>query len=90
MYSRIFYSNFNLSFFTPKKDQCDLCTSARNEEKEAIQEECDKHLKEKVWTKAEKGNDKKNAKESEGKIIVLTYDLQPVQPAPRGDTSTFY
>ncbi|KAJ8948808.1 hypothetical protein NQ314_008343 [Rhamnusium bicolor] len=41
MYSRIFNNHFNISFFTPKKDQCDLCSSynnAREEEKEAIQE----------------------------------------------------
>lgn len=93
MYSRIFNTNFNISFFTPKKDQCDLCSSynnARVEEREAIQEKYDKHLKEKVLSRAEKEEDKKKAKESEGKIIVATYDLQAVLPAPRGDTSTFY
>jgi len=48
------------------------------------------HLKEKVLIKAEKGEDKKKAKAREGKIIVVTYDLQAVLPAPRGNTSTFY
>lgn len=72
MYSRIFNTNFYISFFTAKKDQCDLCSSynnARVEEREAIQEKYyDKHLKEKVLSRAEKEEDKKKAKESEGYI----------------------
>lgn len=93
MYSRIFNNNFNISFFTPKKDQCDLCSSynnAKEGEKEVIQEKYDDHLKEKVLSRIEKEEDKNKAKESEGKIIVATYDLQAVLPAPRGDISTFY
>lgn len=66
MYSRIFNNNFNISFFTPKKDMCDLCSSYNNateEEKEGIQEKYDKHLREKVLSRAEKEEDKKKAKE---------------------------
>lgn len=72
---------------------CDLCSSYNNatkEEKEGIQEKYDKHLREKVLSRAEEEEDKKKAKESEGKNIIATYDLQAVLPAPRGDTSTFY
>lgn len=49
-----------------------------------IQEKYDEHLKEKVLSRAEKEEDKMKAQESEGKIIVATYDLQAVLPAPRG------
>ncbi|KAK4880967.1 hypothetical protein RN001_004286 [Aquatica leii] len=86
MYSRIFNNNFNNSFFTPKKDQCDLCSSynnAREEEKETIQEKYDKHLKDIVLSRVEKEENKKKAE-------VATYDLQAVLPTLRGDTSTFY
>lgn len=87
MYSQIFNNNFNISFFTPKKDQCDLCCSynnARENEKEVIQKEYDNHIKEKVLSRWEKEEDKKRAKECGRKIVVATFDLQAVLPASRG------
>jgi hypothetical protein len=30
LYSRIFNTDFNISFFVPKKDQCSLCESYKN------------------------------------------------------------
>lgn len=71
MYSRIFNTNFNISFFTPKKDQCDLCSSynnARVEEREAIQEKYDIHLKEKVLSRAEKKRTKRRQKKAKEKL----------------------
>ncbi|XP_050519034.1 uncharacterized protein LOC126893129 [Diabrotica virgifera virgifera] len=93
MYSRIFNNNFNISFFTPKKDRCDLCNSYNNateDEKVVLNQKYDTHLREKVLSRAEKEEDKKRAVLSEGNIIVATYDLQAVLPAPRGNSSTFY
>lgn len=71
MYSRIFNNNFNISFFTPKRDQCDLCCSYNNaseEEKGAIQKKYDEHLKEKVLSRAEKEEDKKKQKKAKKKL----------------------
>lgn len=50
IYSQIFYNEFNLSFFIPKKDQCDLCAAYNNstdEVKLSLQSKFDQHLVEK-------------------------------------------
>lgn len=87
MYSRIFNVEYNISFFKPKKDQCELCAVYENSsfgEKEKIQEKYETHLLEKDLTRLEKENDKLSDKE------VAVYDLQAVLPCPLGQTSPFY
>lgn len=91
-YTYIFNHEFNISFFIPKKDQCELCTSynmmtAANENTDALKEQYEEHQKEKNLSRAEKNNDKEKANQN---YIVACYDLQAVLPAPRGDVSVFY
>lgn len=79
-----------MSFFTPKKDQCELCTSFQNavgEDKEKFREKYETHQREKKLSRKEKDEDKKK---SNTNYIVSVYDLQAVLPAPRGDVSVFY
>lgn len=90
MYSKIFNEEYNISFFTPKKDQCELCTSFQNavgEDKEKFREKYEIHQREKELSRKEKDEDKKKSNKN---FIVSVYDLQAVLPAPRGDVSVFY
>ncbi|CAG5006176.1 unnamed protein product [Parnassius apollo] len=63
-FNRIFNTEFNISFFVPKKDQCDLCERYKNsdsEEKRNLSQEYEQHQKEKVFPRNEKDNDKSRA-----------------------------
>lgn len=89
-FNRIFNKDFNISFHTPKKDQCDLCETFKNADedgKQSIIEAYRKHLKEKDLSRREKEKDK-NAKIDS--TIVAVYDLQAVMPIPKGQISLFY
>lgn len=85
---RIFTQDFNISFFTPKKDLCDVCEAYKNitdEEKESKKEDYELHHKEKNLSRIEKEKDKNNKN-----ILVAVYDLQAVFQCPKGDVSVFY
>nr|CAI5842730.1 unnamed protein product [Callosobruchus analis] len=87
LYSKIFNEEFNMSFFVPKKDQCDYCTAFEQmttEEKASQLEEYNQHHKEKTLAREEKERDKSSDKH------VALYDLQATLPCPKGDTSNFY
>ena len=88
-FNRIFNTDFNISFFVPKKDQCDLCESYKNandEEKQKLYQSYEDHLKEKTLARIEKENDK-NRKDG---TIVAVYDLQAVLQVPKGQVSLFF
>lgn len=92
MCTRIFNEEFNISFFTPKKDQCELCTAYENAQgidKYTLREQYTEHLKEKDLSRIEKNNDKELASVNKS-VVVASYDLQAVLPAPRGEVSVFY
>ena len=87
LFHRIFTEEHNISFFTPKKDQCDTCTSYHNAdemEKEMLKERYESHQNEKELSRKEKAIDK--ASDS----VVAVYDLQAVMQLPKGDVSVFY
>lgn len=90
MYHRIFNEEYNLSFFSPKKDQCDVCIAfdnANQEEKQKIKTEYEDHLRQKDLSRKEKESDKMKVSKN---YIVTCYDLQQVLPCPNGDVSVFY
>lgn len=88
MYAKIFNTEFNLGFFVPKKDRCELCVAYENaENKQNLQQKYDQHLREKELSRQEKQRDKDIASETN---IVAVYDLQAVLPVPKGDVSVFY
>ncbi|CAG9760236.1 unnamed protein product [Ceutorhynchus assimilis] len=90
MFSRIFNTEYNISFFIPKKDQCEDCIAyfnASEEDKVTLKEKYDTHLREKELSRQEKQNDKKN---NDDNTIIAVYDLQAVLQCPRGDVSSFY
>ncbi|CAD0196001.1 unnamed protein product [Chrysodeixis includens] len=88
IYYNIFMNEFNISFWQPKKDQCEECTAFKNcEDKSTLEEKHQEHLNEKVLARAEKEKDKGNVSEN---LKVAVYDLQAVMPCPRGEVSSFY
>lgn len=90
MYSKIFNYEFNISFFIPKKDRCELCVSYENatgSAKEELQEKYMLHQEEKNLSRIEKESDKNKACND---YIVAVYDLQAVLQTPREDVSVFY
>lgn len=92
MFHRIFNTEFNISFFTPKKDACEDCTAyvnASDSQKEKMKDFYENHLKEKDLSRIEKEKDKTEAN-SKSSLIVAVYDLQASLPCPKGEISTFY
>ena len=88
MFHNIFTTEYNISFFSPKKDQCDDCVMFNNSQGEAkakLKEKYDIHQTEKQLSRKEKEQDK-----TEGNAIVAVYDLQAVMQLPQGDVSTLY
>ena len=86
----IFTTEFNISFFKPKKDQCDLCyqyLQCPEANRPDIQEKYDTHLEQKVLSREEKRKDRENASET---TICAVFDLQAVMQCPTGDISAFY
>lgn len=89
-YYKIFTTEFNIGFFAPKKDQCDLCTSYINsnaEQKIVLEESYKRHIEEKNYSRVEKLNDRKKVNKNNR---VAVYDLEAVLQCPKGDTSSFY
>lgn len=91
MYETVFNTEFNISFFKPKKDQCSLCESFLNtslQGRSDIQDKYDNHIKEKNLSRQSKASDVEKSKS--GKFSVVCYDLQAVLTVPNGDISVFY
>lgn len=89
-YCKIFTTEFNLGFFAPKKDQCDLCTSYYNsnaEQKIILEEKFKTHIEEKNSSRVEKLNDRNKINKN---FRVAVYDLEAVLQCPKGDISAFY
>ncbi|CAH1974168.1 unnamed protein product [Acanthoscelides obtectus] len=87
MYYTIFNTEFNIGFFNPKKDQCELClafANANEENRLQMQDPYNEHITEKELARVEKANDKNSDK------IVVVYDLQAVLPCPSGEAQSFY
>lgn len=87
MYNKIFNEEYNISFFTPKKDQCEVCVAFENgndNDKEETKEKYEDHIHQKELSRIEKQSDKESAD------FVAVYDLQAVLPCPKGSTSSYY
>lgn len=90
MVLKIFNTEFNINFFTSRRDRCELCDAYENatgKAKEKLENRYLLHLEEKDLLKKEKEQEKKRANSD---YIVSIYDLQAVIPTPRGTVSVFY
>ena len=90
-YRDVFLKEFNLGFFSPKKDQCDLCLSfsaTPTVSQEQIQEHGD-HVKRKETARDYKASIKQLAT-ADSSGVASCFDLQKVLPCPHGEASIFY
>lgn len=91
-YRDVVNSNFNLAFHIPKKDQCDECHIFRlkknptDQEKEIFQQ----HQTNKKVARDLKSQDKKEAEESNGKMVTAVFDFEKVLQCPHGNINVFY
>lgn len=91
-YRRIFCKNYNYSFFTPKKDQCQLCTQYKTNDKEKkkqLQMQYEEHVARKEDCYTAKARDKARAM-NEANFVCVTFDLQCVLQIPSSDVSPMY
>lgn len=91
-YRDIVNEHFKLSFYIPKKDQCDKCHIYKNKSIPTLVETqlFESHLSNKILARNRKLLDKEAAKTSDGKILTATFDFQEVLNAPHGNLSVLY
>ena len=92
VYRNAFNRHFNLSFFVPKKDQCDICIGFKNanpKPEELIRNQED-HLRNKERARAKKDELKQAAGQANSKKSVACFDLQQVLNCPHGEVSVFF
>ena len=93
VYRKVFCTEFNLSFYRPKKDQCNACEIFKNrtaDEKEQLKESHENHMKQKQVAQDEKKKDREKMTNSSGTTITATFDLQSVLQLPSGSASLLY
>lgn len=92
VYRKVFCTQYNLSFFRPKKDQCTVCTRfdlADSVRKEQLQEEYDLHINRKDDCNMAKNSDKRRST-TEDHFQTVTFDLQSVLQIPSSASSQMY
>lgn len=86
------FSKMNLSLFSPRKDQCDICV--QHEEGNLSDDLWNAHIEKKDRARDEKSRDKKEALESMNrngdKIMVVCMDLQAVLLSPSLQASALF
>lgn len=91
-YNDIFNNDFNLSFFKPKKNLCDLCEQyklASDEEKNNLKISFEDHILNTTLARNIKKADKERA-EIDPKFCVAVFDLQKVLTSPQSEVSSLY
>jgi hypothetical protein len=79
------FRELNFSVFIPRKDQCDVCVSAKHGN--ITDEEYQTHIEEKNRAREEKAKDKANASDESS---VWTVDVQAVLLCPKTKASAMY
>lgn len=73
-YKRIFCNNYNLSFYKPKKDQCQLCTRYNTEKdtlKKILEPEYNRHIQRKNECNEAMATDKERCQREKDFMCVL-------------------
>jgi hypothetical protein len=93
-YRDFFNTEFNIGFFKPKKDQCDICVEYKNssdEKKKELQEKFNLHVLNKAKAREFKDADAIYSKMKENThVSMCCFDLQKVLQTPQGKSSLFY
>ncbi|GBM06058.1 hypothetical protein AVEN_49438-1 [Araneus ventricosus] len=90
MYYRIFVTEFNLGFHSPKSDRCDLFEKFKvmkqtQKPTDDIKYEYDVHQTSKMNIRGVRNKEKKNKD-----LLVLIFDLQNVIPTPHANISSLF
>lgn len=91
-YYDIFNTKFNISFFKPKKDQCDFCSKFQNEseeEKEQLSNQYNIHIENKEKSRNLKTEEKIIATENK-QSCMITFDFEKVLATPKTEASSLY
>lgn len=91
-YRDIFNTEFNIGFFKPKKDQCNVCSVfnlADEFEKTKLLETYERHINNKTLARDLKNADKERA-QNDKNLCVACFDLQKVLATPQSNVSDFY
>lgn len=90
LYDSIFRTEFNWSFFVPKKDQCDLCEKYKNSnDNERDDVEMAMHMRNKELAREKKQLDKEKSK-IKADFCAACYDLQQILVTPRSMSSQLF
>ena len=92
IYRRVFGTEYNLSFFHPRKDQCELCTkylAADDTMKRELKSNYEQHVAMKNQCQEAKAADKNEASQKSN-MAIATFDLQSVLQTPCSQVSTLY
>nr|CAH7755077.1 unnamed protein product [Callosobruchus chinensis] len=87
LYHKIFNEEYNISFFTPKKDQCELCVSYQNAgetDKATMKANFEKHLRQKELSRIE------NKRTKNLTTLCCVRSSSSVLLCPKGHTSSFF
>lgn len=90
-YRKIFNTEYNLSFFVPKKDMCDSCCKYQSISDPSAKQTAE-HLKHKELNQSAKERkmaDKQLA-QLDSTVAIISYDLQNVFHLPKGSASNFF
>lgn len=92
-YRAVLNKEFNIGFFQPKKDQCQLCNMFKNaprtERETVLRDKWIAHVKSKALAyEAQKKTRKLLTQRRD--VAMCTFDLQKVLPCPRSETSVFF
>ncbi|KAI4462947.1 dna-directed rna polymerases i ii and iii subunit rpabc2 [Holotrichia oblita] len=87
MYREIFNTEYNFSFFVPKKDLCDICNkydTADVQQKQPLQEDYDTYILDKNGSRDAKNFDKERATR-DSKFCAAVFDLPQIFPVPKSE-----
>lgn len=92
IYRQVFDKEFNLSFFKPKKDLCDLChkyETSSGQQKAEMEENYNEHIKNKELSRQIKNHEKELANQDR-RLCVANFDLQQVLSTPKSNVGLAY
>ena len=91
VYRQVFCTEYNLAFFKPKNDQCQVCSRyalLTGAEKESMKAEYDEHIVRKNHVKQQRMH--MAAAFKDNNKFVVTFDLESVLQIPATDVSPWY
>jgi len=92
VYRKVFGTEYNYSFFKPKKDQCEICfkySQANDSDKMQLKNDYDEHIRMKEQCQNAKTVDKNEAA-LKPSVAIATFDLQSALQIPCSEVSPLY